>query len=112
MSNDSEPVNQTAKSTTSDQKVTPTSPTKKSSESDFLSEIIEIFKKVNWKLGLFIFVIGLVLIFNNIFVEKILSNFKGAVNGDSPTTKGTIIQMIFMSLMAIIVDLMIDYKLI
>lgn len=80
-------------------------------KSDFITALSNLIKKANWKLGLFIFFIGLI-IFSNIFVEKWLSYIPNTSVGDNPTTKGTIIQLFILAFIAILIDLMVQYHVI
>jgi hypothetical protein len=74
---------------------------------DFSTMLIDLFKKVNLKIAIFLFLLG-IFIFSDIFIEMILSQFSGSVEGSETTTKGTIIQLIFISVSYIILDLLVQ----
>lgn len=79
-------------------------------DDDFPSMLVKLFTKINIKTGIFIFLLGM-LIFSDIFVRTILVAFKGAVNHiEGPTTHGTIIQLTFLVLGYLIIDLLVQSK--
>lgn len=55
----------------------------------------QIVTKVNWKMGIFIFIIG-ILIFSDVFVNNILTRFNDSEDMGCPNNKGTLIQMGFL----------------
>lgn len=71
---------------------------------DFPSMATDLMKSINWKLGFLIFIFG-IFIFSDLFIENFVSQFSGAVEGDCPTTKGTVIQLLFLVLGYLIADL-------
>ena len=77
----------------------------KSDESDFITMLILALKKINFTVAIFIFIMGMV-IFSTIFNEKVLGNISNAIVGDTPTTKGTMIQMVFLCLGYIVIDVL------
>jgi hypothetical protein len=74
---------------------------------DFSSMLIDLTKKVNIKIAIFLFLLG-IFIFSDLFIEMILSKFNGAVDGTETTTKGTILQLLFMSISYIVIDLLVQ----
>jgi len=75
---------------------------------DFSSMCIDLLKKVNFKVAIFIFIIG-IFIFSDVFIDNILLSFgDDTVYGSNPTTKGTIIQLSFLTISYIIFDLLIQ----
>jgi hypothetical protein len=76
---------------------------------DFPSMFVDVFKKVNFKIAFFIFIIG-IFIFSDIFIENIIKPWSSdAVDGaDTPTSKGVFIQLIFLTLGYIGIDLLVQ----
>ena len=81
---------------------------KVSKKTDLLSISGAVLTEVNYKVSFFLFVIG-VLIFSNVFVENILPSFPDTVHGLCTTTKGTVIQLIFLIVAYIILDLIVKH---
>ena len=78
-----------------------------SPKDDFPSMFGELFSNINWKIAFILFIIG-ILIFSDVFIELFLIRVSGAVEGDRPTTKGTIIQLAFYSLSYVMTDLLVS----
>jgi hypothetical protein len=74
---------------------------------DFPSLGIDLFKKINFKIAIFLFVISF-LVNSDIFIEKILIKFKDAVSGELPTSHGVIIQIMVIIISYIIIDLLVQ----
>jgi hypothetical protein len=81
------------------------------SRHDFMAMFSDIFNSINYKVAFFLFLLGIFL-FSDIFVENFLTTFKGAVYADSPTTSGTTIQLVFLTIGYIILDLLVVGKVI
>lgn len=81
--------------------------TRCSDRDDFSSMLIDLLRRVNLKVAILLFLVG-IFIFSDIFIEMILSKFSGTVDGFETTTKGTILQLLFMSISYIILDLLIQ----
>jgi hypothetical protein len=81
------------------------------SNSDFISMFSDLFNSINYKVAIFLFILG-ILIFSDVFIETFLTPISGAVDGDVPTTKGTTVQLLILTLGYIIIDLMISGNLI
>jgi len=75
-------------------------------QSDFSAMIADLAKNINWRIALFLYVAG-VFIFSDVFVELVLSHFSGTVYGADTTTKGTMLQLLFLVLAYIIFDLLV-----
>ena len=73
-------------------------------QDDFSSMTIDLIKKINFKVAIFIFLIGM-FIFSNTFIDLALRPIDGAVKGYDETSKGTFIQVMFLSMAYIILDL-------
>jgi len=68
-----------------------------------------LISNINYKLAFFMFVIGM-FIFSDIFIDSVLSTMNGAVDGDCPTTQGTIVQLIIFCLIMLFLDILIKYN--
>ncbi len=86
---------------------------KKSKKNDFLSVGIDILGNINYKVAIFLFLVGLI-IFSDLFVNKVLNIIDGTVStdGTSTTTKGTVLQLMLLCILYIVVDLLNTYKII
>lgn len=73
---------------------------------DFPSMFTDLFRGVNWKVSMFLFIM-MVFIFSDIYIELFLNSVSGAVEGDTPTTKGTTLQIVTTILMYIVLDLLV-----
>jgi hypothetical protein len=73
------------------------------SKSDFPSMGIDLLKRVNIKIALFLFIIG-IFIFSDIFSQILLPNYDDGTNTINST--GTIIQLMLLSIAYIILDLL------
>jgi hypothetical protein len=76
---------------------------------DFPSMFVDIFKKINFKIAFFLFIVG-IFIFSDIFIENIIKPWSpDSVDGsDVPTSKGVFIQLIFLTLGYIGLDLLVQ----
>lgn len=77
-----------------------------SDKDDFISLINDLFYSINYKIAIFLFIIG-ILIFSDVFIELFLNPISGAVYGDIPTTKGTTIQLLALTVGYILIDLLV-----
>ena len=84
---------------------------KKRSKDDLTSMFSDLFNTINYKVAFFLFVLG-IFIFSDLFVDGVLTSFRDAVYTDSPTTKGTTVQLIFLTLGYIVIDLLVTGKVI
>ena len=74
--------------------------------SDFPSMGVELFKKINFKVALFMFLIGLIIL-SDMFIEKFIPiEYQDGTN--NPNTKGTFLQLLVMVILYIIVDLLVQ----
>lgn len=77
---------------------------------DFPSMSVNLLQQINIKVAIFLFILGLFL-FSDIFIKTILSTFSNTIDGiDYPNTKGTIIQLVFLVIAYIIIDLLVQNK--
>jgi hypothetical protein len=77
-------------------------------DDNFPAMLMKLFSRVNIKIAIFIFILGL-FTFSDIYVRNILSTFNGAVNQlGCPTSHGTIIQLSFLVIGYILIDLLVQ----
>lgn len=74
---------------------------------DFPSMLTDMFKGVPWKVSFFLFII-MIFIFSDLYIELFLSSIPDTLDGDSPTTKGTILQITTTIICYIILDLLVQ----
>jgi hypothetical protein len=74
---------------------------------DFPSMFTDLFHGVPWKVSLFLFVIML-FVYSDIYVELFLTSIDKAVEGDCPTSKGTLIQIITTIICYMALDLLVQ----
>jgi hypothetical protein len=74
-----------------------------SKDEDFPSMSMNLVKRVNYKISIFLFFIG-IIIFSDFFIENFLP--KNAVDGNCANTQGTMIQLMAFVIMYILVDLL------
>ena len=79
------------------------------SKSNPESIFINVIEKLNIKIFLFIILIG-IFVFSDVFIDNILDNIDGASYNGMATTKGTIIQLLFLALFYLIFDLLVQLK--
>jgi len=77
-----------------------------SAESDFPSMGVDLLKRINFKVSLFLFLIGL-FILSDIFIDKFLPvSYQDGTN--CPNSSGTVVQLIVLVICYIIVDLLVQ----
>lgn len=76
---------------------------------DFVSIGLGFIKNINIKVAVFIFLFGL-FIFSDVFIESVLNKFNNASRGMESTTKGTVIQLLFLTLFYIITDMLVKFN--
>lgn len=77
------------------------------SKTDLMTVGGNIASKINYKLSIFMFIIGM-FIFSDLFVESFLHGIPDAVDGEYPTTKGTVVQLTVFCLVLLVLDLLIE----
>ncbi len=80
-------------------------------KTDFVKAGGELFKKLNLKVAFFLFFIGM-LLFSDVFINGVLMHIDGAVDGECTTTKGTIMQLLILTVLYIVLDLCVKADLI
>lgn len=72
--------------------------------SDFPNMFVDLIKKVNVKVSIFLFILG-IFIFSDIFIENFLpSSYQDGTN--CPNSSGTVVQLVILVLAYIIIDLL------
>lgn len=80
---------------------------RKRSKDDLMAMFSDLFNSINYKVAFFLFILG-IFIFSDLFVDGVLMSFKDAVYTDVPTTKGTTIQLMFLTIGYIVIDLLVS----
>jgi hypothetical protein len=80
-------------------------------KTDFMKATGNLLSNINYKMAFILFFICM-LIFSDIFIENVLSRFSDSVHGETTTSKGTVIQLLFVVLFYIIFDVLIKYEVI
>lgn len=81
----------------------------KSKKTDLMKMTGNLLSSINYKVAFLLFVVSM-LIFSYSFIENVLNGFSGTVEGDCTTTKGTMLQLLFMVIVYIILDLVVQYE--
>jgi len=76
-----------------------------SNDDDFPSMGVNAVKKINFKVAIFLFLIG-IFIFSDIFIENFLP--KNTIDGYSANTHGTMIQLTVFVISYIVLDLLVQ----
>ncbi len=74
---------------------------------DFPSMTVDMLKHIPFKEAFLLFLL-MVFVFSDLFIEIFLTGIYDALEGDSPTTKGTMIQIIVSVIGFIVIDLLIS----
>lgn len=74
-------------------------------QDNFITMGVEGAKELPWKSYLMLCIIILVVLCD-VFTDRVLTGFSDAVDGTEPTSKGTVIQMLFIVIIYAIVDFM------
>lgn len=82
---------------------------KKSNKTDLMKMTGNLLSNINYKVAFLLFVVS-VVIFSDVFIDNVLHGIDGAIEGDSTTTKGTMVQLIFMIVSYIFIDLIVQYE--
>ena len=78
----------------------------KSNKSDFVTMGGSLLWQINFKVGLYLLIIGMVL-FSDIFIDGVLYKIDGTTHGECTTTKGTMIQLILFILAYLVLDILV-----
>jgi hypothetical protein len=77
-------------------------------QTDLMKLSGSVLSNINYKVAFMLFVIS-ILLFSDIFIDAVIRPIDGAIEGECTTTKGTIIQLIFLVIAYIILDLVVKY---
>ncbi len=83
-------------------------PKKKSKKTDLMKMSGNLLSAINYKVAFLLFVISMI-IFSDVFINTVLSEFKDTIEGECTTTKGTMLQLMFMIIVYIVLDLVVKY---
>lgn len=88
---------------------TPIGGSKKSD--DFSNMLADAGINIQYKMFMLMF-LSFIGISTDVFIKRILTRFSGAVEGNTPTTWGTLLQGIFLLLVCLLFDLLIKMEVI
>ena len=80
---------------------------KKVKHDELLNIFADLFGSINYKVAIFLFIIG-IIIFSDTFIDSFLNHIPGSVYDDSPTTKGTVVQLVVLVFGYILIDLLVQ----
>lgn len=78
---------------------------------DFASIILDIATHVQYKFLVLMLVVFIILS-SDVFINRVLSKFSGAIDHKSPTNWGTFLQGLFLVISMIIIDVFIRQKIV
>jgi hypothetical protein len=82
---------------------------KKTDKTDLMKISGGILSNINYKMAFLLFIIG-IIIFSDVFIENIIQPFGDTVDAECTTTKGTMIQLSFLTIGYLILDLIVKYE--
>lgn len=78
---------------------------------DFTAVFTDILSKIQWKLfGIILFVF--IMLSSDVFINRVLVKFDGAVDHKYPTSYGTVLQGLFLVIACIFIDVAVRQKII
>lgn len=78
-------------------------------KSDLMSMSGNLLQRVNIKVAICLLILGMIL-FSDVFIDGVLNKIPGTVHGECTTTKGTMIQLIIFILAYLVIDLLVQSK--
>lgn len=78
----------------------------KNSDGDFPSMFMDLIKKINFKIAIFIYILG-VFLFSDVFINIMPNKYSDA---GCPNTPGTLIQLLLLVIGYIFIDIMVTNK--
>lgn len=81
----------------------------KSKKTDFMAMTGNLLTNINYKVAFLLFIMGMI-VFSDVFIDGILSGFSDTVDAECTTTKGTMLQLMFMTIAYILIDLLVQYE--
>lgn len=91
-----------------DDEVVNDEPRKKSKSTDLIKVSSGILGNINYKVSFMLFVISMI-IFSDVFIDNVIRPFGGTVEAECTTTKGTMLQLMFLTISYILLDLIVKY---
>jgi hypothetical protein len=82
---------------------------RKGRNTDFLKMGGGLITSINYKVSFMLFIVSM-LIFSDLFIDNVLNKFNDTVTGECTTTKGTMLQLMFMIIAYIVLDLIVKYE--
>lgn len=82
---------------------------KKCSKTDLMKISGNLLGNINFKVAFLLFMVGMI-VFSDLFIDGFLSNVSDSVSGECTTTKGTMIQLLFLVIGYILIDLIVKYE--
>ncbi len=76
-------------------------------KSDFVEIGGNIVKNISLKLGIFTFIFGL-FVFSDLFIDMFFGKNNNYADGETTTTKGTIVQLTILCIFAVVINLLIN----
>ena len=77
----------------------------KDKKDDFVQMSVCLLNNINFKVAFFLLLIGMI-IFSDMFINGVIGKFQNTMHGECTTTKGTILQLIFLVISYIVIDLL------
>ena len=90
---------------TKDQKTTKSKENLRRTRDDLCGTIIAVGNTINWKIALLLWLV-FIMMSTEIFIEKFLERFNGAVEGERVTMTGTFISSLFLVIAYILIDML------
>lgn len=78
------------------------------SDDDFVSIVADVFRKINYKVAAFLFLVG-IFIMSDLY-EGVLRKFNGITEEGCVTSRGSVFQLTMLVLAYIVVDLLTKYE--
>jgi len=85
-------------------------PSKKHKKTDLMKMTGNMLSTINYKVAFLLFVVSMIL-FSDVFINTVLTEFSDTIEGECTTTKGTMMQLTFMILAYVVLDLVVQYEL-
>jgi hypothetical protein len=82
---------------------------KNSNSTDLMKLSGGVLSNINYKVAFMLFVISIV-IFSDVFIDTVIRPFGNTVEAECTTTKGTMIQLLFLTISYILIDLIVKYE--
>ncbi len=82
---------------------------KKTNKTDLMKISGGILSNINYKMAFLLFIIG-IIIFSDVFIDNIIRPFGDTVDAECSSTKGSMIQLSFLTIGYLILDLIVKYE--